>query len=549
MKKALRIMMALLFFAGMANAQTVFDFEDGTFPTSWTTSSPYPWAVQNVIMSGSNYLIQSGNAGHHNSISSVEFSLTFGEPGYITFDAKCMGEGDYNLYDECVFSIDGEIVFRHGADLEGWGTYGFNVGAGTHIFKWSYEKDGSTHPEGDYFQVDNITYGPGSACVAPTHIEGYTVGSKIYVAWNGTADSYTLRYKKGTGSWTTVSGLTDNEYVIENLSSGEYKVSVQSDCIPGQWVETDYFLIHNPVSAADWYGFSYSAYDPDKNYKFVTFMMQDLVTVNAASEQFDYVYDATFVNGEAWFLMDNTETGVVSLYKAPININEKTIGTPEVVVGEIYSDKLAYNPANGLIYFIDNSDQNLKSLDPSNPGPITSYGVVDNIYGLAINKTGQAYVCRFNGETGENELATLNLTTTSMTTVAVLDVSFYNMAFDMLTGELFTLLNSQVYYIDHSTGEYCYLGDLGGDEYVEINGLFMTYDWDVVGESNVESLNVYPNPTQGQFTVEGTGSMVITNLLGQEILRQEIEEKATVELPAGMYIVRLNNAISKVVVE
>ena len=77
----------------------------------------------------------------------------------------------------------------------------------------------------------------------------------------------------------------------------------------------------------------------------------------------------------------------------------------------------------------------------------------------------------------------------------------------------------------------------------------MTYDWDAVSESTVESVNVYPNPAQGQVTVEGNGLMVITNILGQEVLRQEIEEKATVELPTGMYIVRLNNAISKVVVE
>ena len=77
----------------------------------------------------------------------------------------------------------------------------------------------------------------------------------------------------------------------------------------------------------------------------------------------------------------------------------------------------------------------------------------------------------------------------------------------------------------------------------------MTYDWNAVSESNVESVNLYPNPAQGQITIEGTGLMVVSNVLGQEILSQEIEGKATIELPKGMYIVRLNNAISKVVVE
>ena len=77
----------------------------------------------------------------------------------------------------------------------------------------------------------------------------------------------------------------------------------------------------------------------------------------------------------------------------------------------------------------------------------------------------------------------------------------------------------------------------------------MVYDWDAVGESSVESLNVYPNPTQGQITVEGTGLMVVVNLLGQEVLSQQIDGKATIELPKGIYLVRVNNAMSKVVVE
>lgn len=70
-----------------------------------------------------------------------------------------------------------------------------------------------------------------------------------------------------------------------------------------------------------------------------------------------------------------------------------------------------------------------------------------------------------------------------------------------------------------------------------------------VGELNAKNFKVYPNPTNGIFTVEGTGHLTVMNLLGQEILVQEIEGETTLELPKGMYFMRLGSATRKVVVE
>ena len=60
---------------------------------------------------------------------------------------------------------------------------------------------------------------------------------------------------------------------------------------------------------------------------------------------------------------------------------------------------------------------------------------------------------------------------------------------------------------------------------------------------------IYPNPAQGQFTVEGTGRMTVSNLLGQIILTKEIDGKTILELPCGMYFVKLGNETRKIVVE
>lgn len=64
-----------------------------------------------------------------------------------------------------------------------------------------------------------------------------------------------------------------------------------------------------------------------------------------------------------------------------------------------------------------------------------------------------------------------------------------------------------------------------------------------------DSFCVYPNPAQGRFTVEGTGSLCVINTLGQTILTQEIDGKMTVELPKGLYFAKMGNVVRKIVVE
>lgn len=74
---------------------------------------------------------------------------------------------------------------------------------------------------------------------------------------------------------------------------------------------------------------------------------------------------------------------------------------------------------------------------------------------------------------------------------------------------------------------------------------------DLVGldENVTTAFKVYPNPAKNSFIVEGSGTMTVTNALGQTILTREIDEKTTIELPQGMYFVKLGEIMQKVVVE
>ena len=64
-----------------------------------------------------------------------------------------------------------------------------------------------------------------------------------------------------------------------------------------------------------------------------------------------------------------------------------------------------------------------------------------------------------------------------------------------------------------------------------------------------DSFVLYPNPARGLVTIEGTGVLTVSNLLGQAILVREIDGRTTITLPRGFWLVRLNGRTKKVIVE
>ena len=141
---------------GQSSILSYFDFENGTIPSQFVNDPTYAWTVATDDNANSHYM-RSGNAGVHNSSSAISITVNCPANDTIEFDAECRGEGTW--YDVCNFSIDGTSVLSAGANISGWNHYSYPVTAGMHTFTWSYSKDGSVHPSGDYFAVDNIVMG------------------------------------------------------------------------------------------------------------------------------------------------------------------------------------------------------------------------------------------------------------------------------------------------------------------------------------------------------------------------------------------------------
>ena len=123
--------------------------------------SDYSWIVWD---DGERLFAKSGNAGVHNSSSTLSTTVTVSEPSILSFDFKAWGESDpesHTDYDECVFMVNGTSIFRYGARDNDWETFTYELKPNVpYLLRWYYHKDVSDNGVGDYFALDNIKIAP-----------------------------------------------------------------------------------------------------------------------------------------------------------------------------------------------------------------------------------------------------------------------------------------------------------------------------------------------------------------------------------------------------
>ncbi len=133
---------------------------NGELPSiNFSCSGDYPWLA---TQSGGRTYVESGNKGCHSSTSTLTATMSVPTDGTLSFDFKAWGEG--SSFDRCIFYIDGNQKFYYGARDNDWETYSVELTAGNHTLKWTYSKDGSENPTGDYFAVDNLKITLNSVC-------------------------------------------------------------------------------------------------------------------------------------------------------------------------------------------------------------------------------------------------------------------------------------------------------------------------------------------------------------------------------------------------
>ncbi len=139
-----------------------------------------------------------------------------------------------------------------------------------------------------------------------------------------------------------------------------------------------------------------------------------------------------------------------------------------------------------------------------------------------------------------------------------LEVIYFQICkYDPVTGEVTVVdqlgANNTIgsYNISLFDGGYATVAALFSDgrAYEDLSFSNLTEDILGVGENEGRQFKVYPNPANGRMTIEATGNLIVTNIIGQTILTKEIDGKETMELPQGLYFVKLGNKTQKIVVE
>ena len=239
---------------GTVSAPASADFETGDFSQiAFENDATYPWIVTSDDAASGTYCMKSGNSGQNSTSSAISVTVYYASDGYITFDAKCMGEGANTVWDKCIFYIDDVAQFTYGAKGDTWDNYGYNVTAGNHTFKWEYTKDSSVSATGDAFFVDNIEFGLGTLILPPTNLAVTDIQwNSATVTWESSASTFILQYKAADSSeWTTVSSITDKSYILTDLQEQTtYDVRVQ---VEGSdlWASTTFTTVERFPSPTD----------------------------------------------------------------------------------------------------------------------------------------------------------------------------------------------------------------------------------------------------------------------------------------------------------
>ena len=131
------------------------DFETGDLSKfDWVNSASYPWTVVTTSPYEGTYCLKSGGAGVASVVSDLSVTVDVPNDGKISFYIKpsCESSWDYGY-----FYIDGTQKGSF-TGAGSWAEKKYDITAGEHTFKWSYQKDGSVNANDDCIYVDYITF-------------------------------------------------------------------------------------------------------------------------------------------------------------------------------------------------------------------------------------------------------------------------------------------------------------------------------------------------------------------------------------------------------
>ena len=438
----------------------------------FVSEGTYPWVVDGDAA-------MSGNAGVNSSTSAVSTTVAAVEGDIVQFDFKAWGEGAYTYWDKCEFAIDGTVVFSKGAyQNTEWEAFATELTAGSHTLTWSYTKDSSVSPNGDYFAVDNVYVGQ------PVMVESISVdpvsvhaGNTVHVSYEvlpAAAVDKTVSFSIADTSIATV----DEEGFVTGVAKGTTTITVTSNAVPTVSCTAAVTVIEAlPVVNIEGFA-TYDLANSGLAGNWIGFSDNDPATVNVLGAMNGEAWAGAFAGGSVYGYIHSNGSAGHSFYVMDTETYTVSYpGTTADSVGGVIG--MAYNHANQTMYGLSTNNE-IVTVDLATGAP-TVVASIDNgniMLLLAIDQQGNAY-----GMTGAGNLLSIDLTNGSTALIGPTGIAanyVQSMTYDFETNmiywaQIYDMNTHGLYAVDPETGSAELLGDIGPGG-VELTSMYIKND-------------------------------------------------------------------------
>jgi len=196
-------------------------FETGDFSMyEWTFGGNGNWVIVSDEAHSGTYSAKSG-AINHSQQTDLILTTEILANGEVSFYKKVSSE---NGWDKLFFYIDNQEKGNWSGE-EAWSLSSYPVTAGTHTFKWSYQKDGSVSNGSDCAWVDDIQFPPTSVILSldpVTDLAATVNGFTVALTWTAPEGATGYIIRRNGEEIATQTGTSYND----NVADGVYTYSV-----------------------------------------------------------------------------------------------------------------------------------------------------------------------------------------------------------------------------------------------------------------------------------------------------------------------------------
>jgi hypothetical protein len=353
---------------------------------NWNTSGQAIWTITSNNPYEGTYCAKSGDIGD-NQFSILMLSYNVSVADSISFYVKVSSEGGYDFLN---FYIDSQVVGQWAGEVP-WQRVSFPVSAGTHNFKWNYDKDSDASSGSDCAWIDFIELPSSPTTTASAGMDDeICAGSTFECTGSATSVNSVLWTTSGTGFFSNAT-ILNPVYIAsqQDIDAGSVTLTITATASNGTLMD-DMILTINPLPVVD--------LGPDVSvYAFETVML------DAGNPGSIYMWST----GEISQTIEASSFGIVGdkTYSVEVSDLNGCSGSDEIVITFMIVTGVIENMSEDLVHIYPNP----------NKGPFTlklnheTNGFVDIKIFNSLNKVVYKSVNQFSSPDFEEEINLGNL--------------------------------------------------------------------------------------------------------------------------------------------